>query len=220
MFDHIKAMTTALHSYCDENTLNTPILVAASKTQAPWTIRTAIAAGLTDIGENYVQEAQQKAAEGAYEGAKLHLIGRFQSNKAKDVAALFDVVHSLDKEKSAQKLSAACKNLNKVIDVFIQVHIGPEADNRSGVTTTELPKLVEFVRIHCPNLNLIGLMTMPPANHPAPIDVFREVKKLGDALGLSAFSMGMSGDWQQALEAGATHIRMGTALFGKRSFIK
>ncbi len=217
MFDPIKAITSALFAYCDENTLNTPILVAASKTQTSQTVRTAIDAGLTDIGENYIQEAQKKAAEGAYTGAKLHLIGRFQSNKAKDVAALFDVVHSLDKEKSAQKLDAACKNLNKIMDVFIQVHIGPEANNRSGVTTTELPKLAEFVRTHCPNLNLIGLMTMPPANHPAPIDVFREVKKLGDALGLKAFSMGMSGDWQQALRAGATHIRMGTALFGKRT---
>jgi pyridoxal phosphate enzyme (YggS family) len=210
------AFMTTLCQHCAQAGLPLPVVVAAAKTQSAATVRAAIAAGLTDIGENYVQEAQRKAADGAYTGARVHLIGRFQSNKAAEVARLFDVVHSLDKASSADKLNTACQKAGRTLDVFLQVYIGPPRAERAGVTPTDLPTLADHVR-GLSNLRLVGLMCMPTADDHDTASTFRTVYTLGQRLGLRQFSMGMSGDWRQALACGATHIRVGSALFGART---
>lgn len=207
---------TRIRSFCADNGLANPVLVAATKSQPTKTILLAHEAGVTDVGENYVQEAQEKAAQGAYAGLRLHFIGRFQSNKAREVARLFDVVHSLDKASSADKLDKACAQESKTMDVFIQVYLGTAREGRSGTTPEELGELVQHIR-KLRHLNLVGLMCMPATDDPCPQESFRSVRQLGETLGLRQFSMGMSGDWQDALLAGATHIRLGTVLFGSRT---
>lgn len=195
-------------------------VVAATKDRTPAEIRAALAAGIRHIGENYVQEAERKKAE-IPEPATWHMIGRLQKNKAAKAAALFDWVQTVDSLELAQKLSAAAARLGKPLPVLIQVNIGREPQ-KAGVLPEHVFPLAEAIRA-LPGLKLRGLMALPPAPEK-PEDsrpYFRAMRQLFEGLraegfALDTLSMGMSADWEVAVEEGATMIRLGTALFGPR----
>ncbi|MEO8129406.1 MAG: YggS family pyridoxal phosphate-dependent enzyme [Bryobacteraceae bacterium] len=188
-------------------------LIAVTKIFPASVVREAYGLGLRAFGENYVQEFQGKAPElSDLAEARFHLIGHLQSNKSKVASELFDVIQTVDTAKLAQRLDAA----GKAMDVFLEVKLSPE-DSKSGVLPAELPALIDSVR-QCSRLRLTGLMTMPPwcddAEPTRPY--FRRLCELATEHGLTALSMGMSHDFEVAIEEGATHIRVGTALFGRR----
>ena len=214
----LAALLTALKrqdvasNWADHNWLEEG-LIAVSKKQPTTAIREAAAAGVKHFGENYVQEAAQKAAAGAYAGATLHLIGPLQSNKARQAVGLFDVIHTVDSAKLASKLDTAAAERGKTITVFIQVNVANEAQ-KSGIAPQELPALVTHIQT-LSQLHLVGLMTVPPAGED-PVPHFKALAALAKEHHLPRLSMGMSSDWQQALACGATDLRIGTALFGPR----
>ena len=200
-------------------------LVAVSKTHPAEVIREAIAAGVTDLGENRVQEAEGKIPEVGRHAARWHLIGHLQSNKARRAVELFDVVHSLDSVALAQRLDRMCVELNRQeLPVMIQVDLGREA-TKSGADEAEVLQLVEALK-HCQRLRLSGLMTLPPyfddAEQVRPF--FRKLRELRDELSSrrafgdlrGELSMGMTHDYEIAIEEGATIVRVGTAIFGER----
>lgn len=196
-------------------------LVAVSKTVDLDRLRAAIAAGHNLFGENYLQEAKAKIDVLGRE-VSWHLVGHLQSNKAKGAVALFDLIHAVDRLKLAKALEAAAARLGKVQDVLIQVNQGGE-DTKSGVAPEAAPELLQEVA-RLPHLRVLGLMTMPPW-FPDPEAVrpyFRALRELRDrlrdlsGLPLPELSMGMSGDYQVAVEEGATLVRVGTAIFGPR----
>lgn len=192
-------------------------LIAVTKLFPASVIREAYELGLREFGENYVQEFQGKANEVSdLRGARFHLIGHLQSNKAKIASELFDVIQTVDTAKLAQRLDAAGKPLDVFLDVFLEVKLSAE-DSKSGALPSELPALIDAVK-QCSHLRLAGLMTMPPWSDDAEPSrlYFRQLRVLGEQHGLSALSMGMSHDFEVAIEEGATHIRVGTALFGRR----
>ena len=168
---------------------------------------------MRDFGENYVQEFEGKAPEVAdLTEARFHLIGHLQSNKARKASELFHTVQTVDSAKLARRLHEA----GKALDVMLEVKLSEE-ENKSGAAPEELPALIEAVRA-CANLRLLGLMTMPPwSDDPEPSrPYFRRLRELAEQHRLPALSMGMSHDLETAIEEGATHVRVGTALFGKR----
>jgi PLP dependent protein len=188
-------------------------LVAVTKVFPAVAIREAYEAGLREFGENYVQEFESKAPDVAdLSGARFHLIGHLQSNKARKAADLFQVIQTLDSVKLARRLD----ELGRPLEVMLEVKLSEE-DAKSGVDPNELPGLIDGVRA-CKNLGLIGLMTMPPWSDEAEPSrpYFRRMHELGVRFALPHLSMGMSHDFEVAIEEGATHIRVGTALFGKR----
>ncbi len=188
-------------------------LIAVTKVFPASVIRDAYELGLREFGENYVQEFQGKANEVSdLIGARFHLIGHLQSNKSKIASELFDVIQTVDTPKLAQRLDAA----GKPLDVFLEVKLSAE-DSKSGALPPELPALIDAVK-RCSHLRLAGLMTMPPWSDDAEPSrpYFRALRLLGEQHGLAALSMGMSHDFEVAIEEGATHIRVGTALFGRR----
>ncbi len=200
-------------------------LVAVSKTHPAEVIREAIAAGVTDLGENRVQEAEGKIPEVGRHAVRWHLIGHLQSNKARRAVELFDVIHSLDSVALAQRLDRMCVELNrKELPVMIQVDLGREA-TKSGADEAEVLQLVEALK-HCQRLRLSGLMTLPPyfddAEQVRPF--FRKLRELRDELSSrrafgdlrGELSMGMTHDYEIAIEEGATIVRVGTAIFGAR----
>jgi hypothetical protein len=189
-------------------------LVAVSKTHEADAIRPLLDAGQRAFGENRVQEAEAKwpALRAAYEGVELHLIGQLQSNKAEEAVALFDVVHSVDRPSLVDALAKAIAKIGRRPDCFLQVNVGEEPQ-KGGCTPAELPALLE--RAQGANLPVVGLMCIPPADvEPAPY--FALLAKLARRHGLAGLSMGMSGDYETAVTIGATHVRVGTALFGAR----
>jgi len=189
-------------------------LVAVSKTHAPDEIRPLIAAGQRVFGENRVQEAQAKwpALKVETPDARLHLIGGLQSNKAVEAVALFDAIHSVDRPSLVAALARAMDKEGRRPDCFVQVNIGDEPQ-KSGCAVADLPALLEAVR--AAGLPLAGLMCIPPAEvEPAPY--FALLAKLARRHGVTGLSMGMSGDYPTAVTLGATHVRVGTALFGER----
>lgn len=188
-------------------------LIAVTKVFPPQVITDAYELGLRHFGENYVQEFDGKSATVAsLPGAVFHLIGHLQSNKARRAAELFDVVQTVDSPKLAQRLNQT----GKTLDVMLEVKLSEEPE-KHGADPDALPPLIDAVRA-CPNLRLHGLMTMPPwSDDPEPSrPYFRRLRSLADKHGLAACSMGMSHDFEVAIEEGATHIRVGTALFGAR----
>ncbi len=188
-------------------------LIAVTKKFGPEVIRDAHALGLADFGENYVQEFEQKQPQVAdLAGARFHLIGHLQSNKARRAAELFHSIETVDAEKLARRLNVAAKPL----DVMIEVKLSSE-EAKSGAAPEQIPALIGAVR-DCPHLRLLGLMTMPPwSDDPeASRPYFRELARLARLHDLPRLSMGMSHDLEAAIEEGATHIRVGTALFGPR----
>jgi len=190
-------------------------LVAVSKVQPDEKIEEALAAGQRVFGENRVQEAQKRWAHrrAAYNDLKLHLIGPLQTNKAEDAVELFDVIETLDREKLARALATATKKQNRFLPCLIQVNTGDE-EQKSGIHPLQLPAFLEFCRHDC-GLNITGLMCIPPADDP-PAFHFALLKKLAEENDLPYLSMGMSGDYDRAISLGATHIRIGTGVFGAR----
>ena len=188
-------------------------LIAVTKIFPASAIREAYEIGVRDFGENYVQEFEGKAPEVAdLSEARFHLIGHLQSNKARKATELFHTVQTIDSAKLARRLHEA----GKALDVMLEVKLSDE-ENKSGAAPEELPGLIEAVRA-CANLRLLGLMTMPPwSDDPEPSrPYFRRLRELAEQHGLKNLSMGMSHDLETAIEEGATHVRVGTALFGKR----
>jgi pyridoxal phosphate enzyme (YggS family) len=189
-------------------------LVAVSKTHGPDAIRPLIAAGQRAFGENRVQEAQAKwpALRAEAPDVELHLIGGLQSNKAEEAVALFDVIHSVDRPSLIQALARAMARTGRRPGCFLQVNIGDEAQ-KGGCAVADLPALLDEARVA--GLPLLGLMALPPAQvEPAPY--FALLAKLARRHGLDGLSIGMSGDFETAVTIGATHVRVGTALFGER----
>lgn len=189
-------------------------LIAVSKTHDADAIRPLIAAGQRHFGENRVQEAQGKwpALRAETPGIILHLIGQLQSNKADEAVALFDAIHSLDRSSLVQAIARACDKAGKQPTLFVQVNIGDE-EQKGGCATRDLPALLAEAK--AAGLTIEGLMAIPPANvEPAPY--FALLDELATRHGLPLRSMGMSGDYETAIALGATHVRVGTALFGAR----
>jgi pyridoxal phosphate enzyme (YggS family) len=200
-------------------------MIAVSKTHPPEVVRRAIRAGASDLGENRVQEADGKISEVGRESARWHLIGHLQANKARRAVALFDLIHSLDSASLARRLDRLCEEAGRdVLPALIQVHLGNEA-TKSGVGENDLPELIEVIGA-CRRLRLTGLMTLPPFIEDTELvrPYFRRLRELRDALGArevfgaerGELSMGMSHDYEVAIEEGATLVRVGTAIFGER----
>lgn len=190
-------------------------LIAVSKTHPAEAVAPLIEAGQRVFGENRVQEAQGKwpALRERHPGVELHLVGRLQSNKAEEAVALFDAIHSLDRPSLVAALAKAMDKAGRRVPCFVQVNIGAEAQ-KGGCAIAELPALLAEAR--AADIPLAGLMCVPPLGiEPAPF--FALLDKLARDSGLEGRSMGMSGDFETAIMLGATHVRVGTALFGERS---
>ena len=190
-------------------------LIAVSKTRDAPAIVPLIAAGQRVFGENRVQEAQGKwpALRADYPDIALHLIGQLQSNKAEEAVALFDVIHSLDRPSLLTALAKAMDKAGKRVPCFVQVNIGDEPQ-KGGCPLADLPAFLDAVRAS--GIPLAGLMCIPPADTEAA-PFFALLAKLAADHGLTGLSMGMSGDYETAVMLGATHVRVGTALFGSRT---
>ena len=189
-------------------------LIAVSKTYDADAIRPFVEAGQAAFGENRVAEAASKWP-GLREGRaiELHLVGQLQSNKAEDAARLFDVIHSLDRSSLVTALARARDKVDRVPDCFVQVDLADEPQ-KGGCAVAALPALLAEARSAA--LPVVGLMCVPPQDRePAPWFAF--LAKLAADQGLAKLSMGMSGDFESAIALGATHVRVGTALFGSRT---
>jgi PLP dependent protein len=190
-------------------------LVAVSKTHAAEAILPLIEAGQRDFGENRVQEAAAKwpSLRRSADDIRLHLIGQLQSNKAEEALGLFDVIHSVDRPSLVKALARAMEQTGRRPPCFVQVNIGDEPQ-KGGCPVADLPALLDQCREA--QLPVHGLMCIPPAEvEPAPY--FALLAKLGRRHELRSLSMGMSADYQTAVMTGATHVRVGTALFGERN---
>ncbi len=197
------------------NINNYPKIIAVSKTFKIDQISPLIDYGHIDFGENKVQEAVEKWTEVKKINPKiqLHMIGKLQTNKAKFAVKLFDYIHSVDSEKLAKKIADEQNKINKNIKIFLQVNIGDE-HQKAGINKNQLKKLADYCKEI--NLDLIGLMCIPPANINPEI-YFDEMKNLNQALGFKELSMGMSSDFLIAAKHQSTFIRIGSSIFGQRS---
>lgn len=195
-------------------------LVVVSKTHSAETVGEALRAGAHIFGENKVQEAEGKIAAIGREKAEWHLIGHLQSNKARKAVRLFDVIHTLDSRELAERLERICEEeARQELSVFVQVDLGREA-TKNGIEEKDLPALVEFLR-GAKRLKFDGLMIVPPFfEDPEKVrPFFRRLREIRDEICPGgALSMGMSHDFPVAIEEGATVIRVGTAIFGERSY--
>jgi len=202
-------------------------LIAVSKTVSPEIITQAIVAGLKRFGENRIQEAEPKIMSlRHFSHVEWHMVGHLQSNKAKRAAEFFNVIHSLDSIKLAVKLNEACEELGKSVSVLLQVDLGEE-ETKFGAAPNQVREIVAAVA-DLKQLKLDGLMTVPPFfDEPELIrPYFSELRKLRDALeqeqpgclGKGHLSMGMSNDFRVAIEEGSTLVRIGTAIFGARTY--
>ncbi len=193
-------------------------LIAVSKTHSAEILRQAIEAGATIFGENKVQEADGKIEILGREKLEWHLIGHLQANKARRAVKLFDVIHTLDSIELAARLERICKEENRAsLSVLAQVDLAGEA-TKNGIREADLPELVEFLKT-CERLKFSGLMIIPPYFEDAETvrPYFRKLREIRDALVPSGeLSMGMSHDFEIAIEEGATLVRVGTAIFGER----
>jgi pyridoxal phosphate enzyme (YggS family) len=187
-------------------------LVIVTKNRSFETILPIIQSGHLHFGENKVQEAKEKWSTflNNNKNVKLHLIGKLQSNKAKDAFALFDFIHTLDSEKPAKIFSDLEKSSKKNLKYFIQVNIGNEAQ-KNGIDESLLANFINFCKKDL-NLNIIGLMCIPPVNLD-PLPFFKKMQKLKTDNNLAELSMGMSSDYKEALDCGSTYLRIGSAIF-------
>ena len=195
-------------------------LTAVSKTQPDEAIDAALAAGLRVFGENRVQEAlgrwtdrRANLQHSAPPDLELRLIGPLQSNKAEDAVALFDVIETLDRPKLIGALAAASLKIGRSPRLLVQVNTGDE-DQKAGVAPRDADALIAEARSE--GLTIEGLMAIPPANEE-PILHFALLARIAERNGLSVLSMGMSADYEAAIRLGATHVRVGSALFGERN---
>jgi pyridoxal phosphate enzyme (YggS family) len=189
-------------------------LVAVTKTFPASDVDLAIAAGATNVGENKVQETRDKkpAVTGV---ARWHLIGHLQSNKAKDAVRLFDVIHTVDSIELAERLARLAGEAGKRQEVMLQVNVGGE-EQKSGAEPRDLSAIAQRVK-QLDSLHVVGLMTIPPLGEAEAMrPYFRQLRAMRDDLGLEHLSMGMTDDFEVAIEEGATVIRVGRAIFGSR----
>jgi hypothetical protein len=199
-------------------------LVTVSKTIAAEIVKEAIDAGVTILGENYVQEARDKFKTLVQYPVSWHFIGHLQSNKAKYAVRLFDLIHSVDSLKLARELDKQAGKVDKIQQILLQVNISAE-DTKSGISTEEAPRLIAEIS-QLKNLSVKGLMTMPPYFYqPEKVrPFFAALRELRDQIkeqslpnvSLDELSMGMTGDFEVAIKEGATLVRIGTAIFGER----
>ncbi|WBU64042.1 YggS family pyridoxal phosphate-dependent enzyme [Paracoccus aerodenitrificans] len=191
-------------------------LIAVSKVQPDARVLSVLDQGHRIFGENYVQEAQGKwpGWRERYPDLKLHMIGPLQSNKAKAAVGLFDAIHTLDRMSLARKLATAIEAQGTAPDLFVQVNTGDEPQ-KAGILPDELAGFLE--QLHALGLQPKGLMCIPPESEEARPH-FRLLRKLAEAEGLTQLSMGMSADFEEAIAEGATHIRVGSAIFGARDY--
>lgn len=191
------------------------LLIAVSKTVELPRIRLAVAAGVAALGENRVQEARDKI-EALGRPVPWHLIGALQTNKAKDAARLFDWVHSVDRLELARELARRAEALGRTVDALLEVNVGEE-QQKSGARPGEIKSLLDALS-GVSGLRIRGLMAIPPVAHDPEQTrpYFRRLRELRDAAGLEHLSMGMSADFEVAVEEGATMVRVGTAIFGPR----
>ncbi len=196
---------------------NRPInIIAVSKTFPIDHIKPLIDYGHVHFGENKVQEAKSKWSEIKKKNInlKLHMVGKLQSNKAKDAVKLFDFIHSLDNQKLADTLAKYQINLNKKLKYFIQVNIGNEIQ-KSGIPTSELDAFYNYCTKDL-NLSILGLMVIPPNDNNTD-RYFKTINELNKSLALKELSMGMSNDYEVAINHGASFVRIGSSIFGSRS---
>jgi len=196
------------------NIINYPKIIAVSKTFKRDKILPLIDHGHIDFGENKVQEAVEKWTEIKKTNLeiKLHMIGKLQTNKVKFAVELFDYIHSVDSEKLVKKIADEQLKINKKIKIFLQINIGDE-NQKSGINMKDTNKLVSYCKEV--NLDLVGLMCIPPANAD-PETYFNQMKKLNKSLGFLELSMGMSSDYIKAAENLSTYLRIGSSIFGER----
>jgi pyridoxal phosphate enzyme (YggS family) len=187
-------------------------LIVVTKNQDIDNIKILLDSGHLSFGENKVQEAASKwtILLRNYENINLHLVGKLQSNKAKDAFNIFNFIHSLDNEKLANIFSNLEKSNDRHINYFIQVNIGNESQ-KNGIETNLVPDFIKYCRFDL-NLNILGLMCIPPANE-IPDVYFEKLKDLNDVNNLKYLSMGMSDDFKTAISLGSTHVRIGSAIF-------
>ena len=190
------------------------VLVAAAKTKSAALVDAAIAAGVTDVGENYVQEAAAKRAE-VRSAARWHMIGHLQRNKARRAVEIFDSIQTVDDVVLGDVLSRLGEHRGEPVHVLVEVNLGGES-SKAGVAPEDAARLADDLRARS-FLAVDGLMTVPPPGTPADSRRhFRRLRELRDTIGLRELSMGMSGDFEVAIEEGATIVRVGTAIFGER----
>ena len=199
----------------DFNLKKKPTIIAVSKTFSIDKILPIIQEGHQDFGENKVQETLEKWSNIKVKepNIKLHLLGNLQTNKVKSAVKIFDFIHSLDNKKLAKKISEEETKQNKKIKIFIQVNIGNEIQ-KSGISKNDLDDF--FLYCKEINLDIIGLMCIPPFDLN-PVPFFNELKDLNDKLNLPHLSMGMSSDYERAIENFSTYLRIGSEIFGKRN---
>lgn len=211
-----KDVAQSINEHCTKLGRIQPKLIAVSKTQPNDNVENVLKQGHCVFGENRVQEAAEKWPnfQEQYGKVELHLLGPLQTNKVKQALSLFDVIHSLDRMKLARKIAEESKLSGKSPELFIQVNIGNEPQ-KAGVAIDELDEfLSETQKL---NLNIVGLMCIPPVDeNPRPF--FQKLRQLREQHGLKYLSMGMSGDYLTAIEEGATHVRVGSAIFGARDY--
>ena len=199
----------------DSNITNLPKIIAVSKTFKIDKILPLINYGHIDFGENKIQEAVDKWTEikSKNTNIKLHMIGKLQTNKVKFAVKLFDYIHSVDNKKLAKKIADEQSKIDKKIKIFIQVNIGNE-EQKSGINKNELDDLVSYCKKI--NLDVIGLMCIPPADEDASI-YFNEINLLNNSFDFNELSMGMSSDYIEASKNSASYLRIGSSIFGKRA---
>ena len=192
-----------------------PKIIAVSKTFSANQISPLLDIGHIHFGENKIQEAEEKwfVLRSKYKNTQLHMIGKLQSNKAKKAVRIFDYIHSVDNAKLASKIAQFEKELNKKVKLFIQVNVGGEVQ-KSGISLNDLVNFYKYC-VKDLSLDIVGLMCLPP-NNPNTEKYFQLLKNSSDLLKLKNLSMGMSKDYEQALLYGATHLRIGSAIFGDR----
>lgn len=207
---------TRIHSACEKvgRDPQSVELIAVSKVQPNARVETVLSEGHRVFGENKVQEAQSKwpAFKANFPNVKLHLIGPLQSNKIKPALELFDAIHTLDREKLARKLATEVQARGSCPELFVQVNTGEEPQ-KAGV----LPAALDEFIVHCQalDLNISGLMCIPPVEEEPSLH-FALLAKMAGRNGLAGLSMGMSSDFESAIALGATHVRVGSAIFGAR----
>ena len=191
-------------------------IIAVSKTFSFDAIEPLINSGHVHFGENKVQEALEKWGnkKDSFKDLKLHMIGKLQTNKVKYAVSLFDYIHSLDSIKLAEKISIEQKKINRNLKIFIQVNLGNE-DQKSGIDKESLKNFYEKCTKEF-QLNIIGLMCLPPQD-AAVRPYFSDMEKLNEFIGLKDLSIGMSSDYLDAIDYGATFVRIGSKIFGNRS---
>ena len=194
---------------------NSTSLIAVSKLQPDERVVAVLEAGHQEFGENYVQEAAAKwpTWRENYTQVKLHMLGPLQTNKARQAIELFDCIHSLDRPKLANSIARLAQELGKCPELFIQVNTGAEIQ-KAGIMVKNLENFINDCRAM--DLPILGLMAIPPVDEEVSLH-FALLKKLADNNGLTGLSMGMSDDFEKAISFGATHVRVGSAIFGSRT---